>query len=87
MTLLMKDYPGNIVELEARFSTEEACRDYLFRRRWPSGLRHPHCSSVNFESIVSKLYECVERYAQLSVINDEAGVAPKSTGHLQALRR
>jgi hypothetical protein len=37
----MDDYPRNINELETRFSTEEACRVYLFRLRWPEGFRCP----------------------------------------------
>ena len=39
----MDDYPRNINELETRFSTEEACRVYLFRLRWPEGFRCPRC--------------------------------------------
>ena len=35
----MEDYPRNLTELEARFSSEAACREYLFRlpvARWVS---------------------------------------------------
>ena len=39
----MEDYPRDVVEFEARFATEEACRDYLFRLRWPDGFRCPRC--------------------------------------------
>ena len=39
----MDGYPRNINELEARFSTEEACRAYLFQLRWPEGFRCPRC--------------------------------------------
>jgi len=28
--LAVKDYPRNLLESEARFSTEAACREYLF---------------------------------------------------------
>ncbi|HLW79330.1 MAG TPA: IS1595 family transposase, partial [Terriglobia bacterium] len=31
----MEDYPRTLAELEARFSSEQACRDYLFQLRWP----------------------------------------------------
>ena len=31
--------PQDLEEFEARFSTEEACRDYLFKLRWPNGIR------------------------------------------------
>lgn len=36
-----EEYPRNQMELEAMFSTEEACRGYLFRLRWPDGFRLP----------------------------------------------
>ena len=37
----MEDYPRNLTEFEARFSSEETCREYLFRLRWPDGFRCP----------------------------------------------
>jgi len=39
----MEDYPRNVMELEKQFSTEEACKDYLFRLRWPNGFVCPRC--------------------------------------------
>lgn len=39
----MEDYPRDLVEFEARFATEEACRDYLLRLRWPDGFGCPSC--------------------------------------------
>jgi len=39
----MEDYPKNLLELERRFSTEEACRQYLYELRWPDGFRCPRC--------------------------------------------
>jgi hypothetical protein len=41
----MEDYPRTVMELEERFSTEQACRDYLIRLRWPSGFVCPHCQT------------------------------------------
>ena len=38
-----EDYPRTLAELEARFSSEEACRDYLRRLRWSGGFRCPRC--------------------------------------------
>jgi transposase-like protein len=43
----VEDYPRSIVELEKRFSTEEACRDYLFRLRWPEGFVCPRCGATD----------------------------------------
>ena len=42
----MEDYPLNLVEFEARFSTEEGCRDYLCQLRWPDGFRCPRCGGA-----------------------------------------
>lgn len=41
----MEDYPRNGIELEMQFSTEEACKDYLFRLRWPNGFVCPRCQA------------------------------------------
>ncbi len=41
----MEDYPRTILELEERFLTEEACREYLMRLRWPTGFVCPRCQT------------------------------------------
>ncbi len=41
----MEDYPRTVMELEERFSTEAACRDYLIRLRWPAGFVCPRCQA------------------------------------------
>jgi len=38
-----EDYPRTILELERRFATEEACREYLRQLRWPEGFVCPRC--------------------------------------------
>src|SRR5665648_654650 len=38
-----EDYPRTVLDLEERFSTEDACRDYLLRLRWPDGFVCPRC--------------------------------------------
>jgi len=38
-----EDYPENMVEFEARFGSEEACRAYLLEQRWPDGFCCPKC--------------------------------------------
>ena len=40
-----EEYPATLLEFEKQFSTEEACRDYLSRLRWPDGFRCPRCDS------------------------------------------
>lgn len=39
----MEDYPKTILEFERRFSSEGACREYLFQMRWPNGFCCPRC--------------------------------------------
>lgn len=39
----MESYPPALVDFERQFATEEACRGYLVRLRWPSGFRCPSC--------------------------------------------
>lgn len=38
-----EDYPRTIVELERRFATDQACRQYLRQLRWPEGFVCPQC--------------------------------------------
>ena len=37
----MEDYPRTLVEFEARFGREEACREYLVPLRWPQWVPVP----------------------------------------------
>jgi transposase-like protein len=38
-----EDYPKTLLEMERRFATEDACRAYLTKLRWPSGFICPTC--------------------------------------------
>src|SRR5919206_589011 len=38
--MLPDDLPQDFLEFNARFGTDEQCREYLFRARWP-GARRP----------------------------------------------
>ena len=40
------DYPRTWPEFERRFATEDACREYLERIRWPLGFRCPACGAT-----------------------------------------
>jgi transposase-like protein/ribosomal protein L37AE/L43A len=44
----MEDFPKTLAEFEARFSTEQACRDYLIALRWPEGFCCPKCRGTAF---------------------------------------
>ncbi|MCJ7544795.1 MAG: IS1595 family transposase [Phycisphaerae bacterium] len=40
-----EDYPHNLLEFERRFSSEEACLEYLRKLRWPEGFLCPRCGA------------------------------------------
>ena len=41
--MLSQDLPGDLPGFLERFGTDEKCRDYLFRARWPDGFRCAGC--------------------------------------------
>lgn len=63
----MEDYPRTIMELEARFASEEACFDYLASLRWPNGFVCPHCSHDAAWVVGNGLQECARCHRQTSV--------------------
>ena len=54
----MQEYPRSLAEFETWFSSEQACRDYLYRLRWPNGFTCPRCSSLKAWPITTTLCEC-----------------------------
>lgn len=63
----MEDYPKTLLALEERFSTEEACREYLFLLRWPNGFQCPRCKHNKFWVKIRGTYECTSCRCQTSV--------------------
>jgi transposase-like protein len=63
----MEDYPRTLAELEARFSSEGACREYLFQLRWPQGFRCPRCGDAKAWPLRSVLWQCAGCGRQVSV--------------------
>lgn len=63
----MEEYPRNLTDFEARFATEQACREYLFRLRWPDGFRCPRCGASDFWPVRSVLFQCRACSHQTSV--------------------
>jgi len=41
--MLETDFPKTMVDFEARFGTEQQCREYLARQKWPDGFRCTRC--------------------------------------------
>ena len=40
---MVEDFPKTLLELERRFYSDEACRQYLIQMRWPDGFMCPRC--------------------------------------------
>jgi len=56
------------MELEARFSTEDACRAYLFALRWPNGFRCPRCAGDSCWPTERGLYLCTACGKHISIL-------------------
>lgn len=63
----MDDYPQNLSEFRERFSTEEACVEYLISLRWPDGVVCPVCGSIQIRRTTRGLFECQACLRQTSV--------------------
>lgn len=63
----MDDYPKKLMELENRFNSEEACREYLFQLRWPNGFQCPRCNHTKAWPIGNVLFQCADCDNQVSV--------------------
>lgn len=65
---MKEEYPRNLLELESQFSTEEACRGYLARLRWPAGFHCPRCGKPSATWPIRKtLLQCPACKYQASV--------------------
>ena len=53
----MEEYPRSLAEFEDWFDTDQACREYLFRLRWPEGFRCPRCNGRQFWPVRSVLMQ------------------------------
>lgn len=57
-----------LLEFSQKFSTEEACRDHLFRMRWPERFICPRCGCVEYSyHSTRRLYQCKGCLYQASV--------------------
>lgn len=63
----MEDYPRTLGELEARFSTEDACLEYLYKLRWPEGFRCPRCGHAKGWPVGNSLIQCETCGYQVSI--------------------
>ena len=63
----MKEYPMTFDEFIKQFLTEEQCRDYLYRLRWPDGFVCPKCGHSKSWPKGEMLHECAKCGRQTSV--------------------
>jgi len=63
----MGDYPKTMQEFQDRFSSEESCRQYLFRLRWPKGFQCPRCGNEKAWAMNRDLHRCTGCDLQISV--------------------
>ena len=58
----------NIIEFQAKYGTEEQCRQHLFKQRWTEGYECPKCRNKEYFNVQSRnLYQCKSCNYQASV--------------------
>ncbi len=58
----------SLIEFQDKFNTEEACREHLFKIRWPHGFKCPKCGNSQYYFIVKRhLYQCTQCNYQASL--------------------
>ena len=62
-----EDFPRTLLELERRFSSEEACAEYLATLRWPCGWICPRCAGADVWSIRRSRRRCEKCRYEMSV--------------------
>jgi transposase-like protein/Zn ribbon nucleic-acid-binding protein len=69
--MLPDDLPQDLPTFIARFGTDEACRGYLFRQRWPDGFRCRACRHDDAWALARRnIYECTACGQQHSLLKD-----------------
>ena len=63
----MDEYPHDLQEFDAWFGTEEECRAYLVKLRWPKGFVCPYCGGTKAWKIRVILWQCCACKRQVSV--------------------
>src|SRR5881394_3541005 len=68
-TMLPDDLPEDMPSFLARFGSDEQCREYLFKARWPNGFRCAACGHDDAYALRTKIvYECVACGKQHSLL-------------------
>jgi transposase-like protein/predicted RNA-binding Zn-ribbon protein involved in translation (DUF1610 family) len=64
---VVEDYPRTLMEMERRFATDEACREYLAQLRWPRDFSCPTCGTTKAWATRRGLRMCATCGHQVSV--------------------
>src|SRR4051812_16064871 len=68
-TMLPDGLPEDMPSFLARFGTDEQCREYLFKARWPEGFRCAACGHDDAYTLKTKIvHECVACREQHSLL-------------------
>src|SRR3954454_22112662 len=68
-TMLPDDLPEDMPSFVARFGSDEQCREYLFKVRWPDGFRCSACGHDDAYALRTKIVdECVACRKQHSLL-------------------
>jgi transposase-like protein len=65
----MEDYPHTLDEFRDRFSSEEACLDYLMQFKWPDGFICHNCGGKEYRKTKRGLFQCRKCGRQISIIS------------------
>lgn len=64
----MRQQSMSLLDFQTRFPDEDACREHLFRIRWPEGFVCPRCGGFKYSHISTRdLYQCRTCDYQVSV--------------------
>jgi transposase-like protein len=67
--MLPEDLPQDFLAFNARFGTDEQCREYLFQARWPEGFRCDGCGHGDAYTLRTRLvHECTSCGKQHSLL-------------------
>jgi transposase-like protein len=67
--MIPDDLPRNLPAFNAQFGSDQQCRDYLFKARWPEGFRCVACGHDGAYALKTKIvYECVACRKQHSLL-------------------
>ena len=68
---MAQTYEMNLIKLIEEFGSDDACRKYLERLRWPNGMACLRCGSVDVTDLPKRnLFQCSDCRYQFSVTTD-----------------